>query len=48
MVFGFVMLVISAIDYLTGNNQITYAVGVIGIALVLIGMFLSRKKCEVK
>ncbi len=42
-VIGFIMIVVNSLDYLLAWNRISGGVSVIGLMLVVIGMFFSKK-----
>jgi len=42
-VFGFLLIVVNALDYLTGTNRISSSTTVIGLMLVIVGMGLAGK-----
>jgi hypothetical protein len=42
-VLGFVLLVINAVDYLGGFNQLSGGNTIIGLMLVIMGMYMSKK-----
>jgi hypothetical protein len=41
--FGFVLIVLNAVDYLTGQNVIDSGITIMGLMLVVVGMGFSAK-----